>query len=350
MPLLPRVGWVASADSEFYPAANALDANLTTFWRSEVATTHWLAVDMGAPRTIDCVRFEASGTSGFEPGPYLVRCYVSDDGITWVHLHTKSILPGGFVTPSRSYEVWPVDKQPHLLHFNQITTRHFKVMMRSPYGRATCREVYAGLLGAGDWYKWYYHAASQAGQGFYPSNPYTLGIISQVGPNFGEIRIWSTRSLAYYPHVQHSNWQWPEGYPIAGITNLCMVLEAGLNPRNGHHNCPHVETGYAIQLGPTYANLHFGVELWPDDEWDIIRRTDIWETGDPASGLTDAMARELRLWVGGALWQDCPLAPNEYSWFNWTNAYWVVVGESVYVPVSGGRSRAFYRKPFFPPR
>jgi hypothetical protein len=73
-----------------HAAANAVDGNAATRWGSAYADPQWIAVDLGASRTLDRVRltWEAAYARAYQ-------IQVSPDNLTWSTVHTTSTGDGG---------------------------------------------------------------------------------------------------------------------------------------------------------------------------------------------------------------------------------------------------------------
>ena len=122
--ILPRTGWVASADSvelvgENAPASNAIDGDASTIWHTQWKTAsplppHTLTVNMGAAQAVGGFKYlprPAGNTGGNIAG---WRFYTSADGVAWT-----LVGQGTFANTSAEKIIYPfgsavVDQPPTL--------------------------------------------------------------------------------------------------------------------------------------------------------------------------------------------------------------------------------------------
>jgi hypothetical protein len=88
-----RPATASSTEAGTYPAANAVDGNLTTRWASAFSDPQWLRVDLGAPTAICRVTLNWEGAYG---SAYQLQ--TSNDGTTWTTVHTTTNGTGGAET------------------------------------------------------------------------------------------------------------------------------------------------------------------------------------------------------------------------------------------------------------
>jgi uncharacterized repeat protein (TIGR02543 family) len=82
-PVLPRTGWVASANPTGEGPANAVDGNISTRWSTGANQTYgqWFQVDLGSVQTFNRIVMDAGSSTGDYPRGYQVN--VSNDGANW---------------------------------------------------------------------------------------------------------------------------------------------------------------------------------------------------------------------------------------------------------------------------
>lgn len=83
----------SSVQAAAYPAANAVDGNLSTRWSSAFSDPQWLEVDLGAAHAISQVvlSWEAAYATAFQ-------IQASADGTTWTTIYSTTTGPGGTQT------------------------------------------------------------------------------------------------------------------------------------------------------------------------------------------------------------------------------------------------------------
>jgi len=82
--IIPRTGWIATANPNNANAYNAIDGRADTRWdtgASQINSGQWFAVDTRQPVTFNTIILDNSGSPNDWPAGYAV--YVSDDGTNW---------------------------------------------------------------------------------------------------------------------------------------------------------------------------------------------------------------------------------------------------------------------------
>ena len=97
--LIPRTGWIVSADSQASgnPAANAVDGNAASIWHtpwlpSSLPMPHSLVVDLGSARAIGGFKYLPRQDSSYNGTLANWRLQTSADGVTWA-----TVVQGSFV-------------------------------------------------------------------------------------------------------------------------------------------------------------------------------------------------------------------------------------------------------------
>ena len=97
---LPRSGWTMTADSADSPAANALDDDPDTSWKSGAGETHYITIDTHNRIALSGLTYRPSDGANGRIGQYAVQ--ISDNGTAW----SANVATGTFAE-TRWSRPWP---------------------------------------------------------------------------------------------------------------------------------------------------------------------------------------------------------------------------------------------------
>ena len=360
MPDLNRTGWTATASS-FYDAATtpamALDGiNIyqgnATFWLSEQGFPHWIAIDMGSPRTFNYVKYVAGSVRFYPPvlwgqaNPLVARIYTSTNGVDWT-LRKEQVWPGIGMDID-----WVVLDAP-------VTARYFKLEGStagySPHGydRMICAEIYAGLLALGETYKHYQKIRPMISEDLTPyiiGDPLNNGIIDSVWAGAGSAgvhsRLWRTGPLSYYPEVTFSNWMLPAGWESLGVESILIIAE-GSHTNGAYHDFTLVDQRTSVQtIFDFLMQWSFEGPFSGRRQAPFYTSSGGWAAGMSAEVIAGMYSNML---LTGSISANAPDHDANAWHLDITDHYLLMTWyRTYYLPPL--RPRVFYRKPFFPPR
>ena len=89
-----------TSEATGYPAENAIDNNLDTYWKPTTTATQYYAIDLGSAKQVDGAILFIKNYKTFGDSPAAIGCYWSDNGSDWTGISNFPTLKD-ITTPIR---------------------------------------------------------------------------------------------------------------------------------------------------------------------------------------------------------------------------------------------------------